>query len=163
MVCTEPLARCEVCFCQPSLANAALSALDAILADAGIGAVVCQLPWATAISIEPAFTLGALPRGTFCFLQLHATFAVLAQTAATRFAPLMRWEILLEQHDAAPDAQRLWHVLGCDRLPIDSFATQLLHKQIRDFCLALREQLSLEGSVNEELGPVLDPCQRHVA
>ena len=113
MVCAEPFARCEICFFQPSLANAALSGLDAILADAGIGAVVRQLPWAKAISIEPAFTLGALPRGTFCFLQLHAFFAILAQSAATQFAPLMRWKMLLELHDVASDAQRLWHVLGC--------------------------------------------------
>ena len=163
MVCAEPLARCETLFLQPSLASTTLSALDAILADASIGAVVCQLPWAKTISIEPTFTLGALPRGTFCFLQLHAIFAVLAQSAATLFAPLMRWKLLLELHHVAPDAQRLWHVLGSDRLPIDSLAAQLLHKQIRAFCLALREQLSLEGSVDEELGPVLDPCQRHVA
>ena len=41
MVCAEPLARCEILFFQPLLANATLSALDAILADARIGAVVC--------------------------------------------------------------------------------------------------------------------------
>ena len=66
-------------------------------------------------------------------------------------------------HGSASHAPRLRHVLGCDGLPIDVFATQLLHEQLWTLYLASCEQLSLEGSVDKELIPALNTRQRHVA
>ena len=74
----------------------------------------------------------------------------------------MRREVIFEMHSAASNAQRLRHVFGDDSLPIDIIATQLFQKQLRSLCFTLREQLSLEGPVDEEFASVLDTGERHV-
>ena len=74
----------------------------------------------------------------------------------------MQWELLLKLYAVAPDAPRLRHVFGWDGLPIDVIAAQVSGKQLWAVCLALREQLSLEGHKDQQLVPVFDTRQRHI-
>ena len=73
-----PFTWCEILLLKLLFAPDALSAFDAVLAHASIGAVVCQLSRSKTPCAHPSLTLGALPRGTFRLLQLDALFAVLA-------------------------------------------------------------------------------------
>ena len=146
-----------------ALTIATFAALNAVLADPSICASVRYLFWAEAFCTQPLRTFGAFPWRTFCLLQLDALFAVLTQAAASLFAPLMRRKMLLETHSVASHAPILRHVPFLDGLPIDFVTTQLLQKQFGAFCWALREQLTLEGSVDKKLRPVLDARQRHIA
>ena len=75
---SSPFAWCEVRLFKVLSTLATLSAFDAVFANASIGAEVRQLPWTKALIAQPAQTLGALPRGTCCLLQVDALFAIFA-------------------------------------------------------------------------------------
>ena len=121
MNCFEPRVRCEILFFQPLLASTALSALYAIDADSGIGAVVRELTSSEVFCAKPSLTLGALPRRAIGFLQLDTLLAIFAQT--TRLAPMMRWKMLLEFDVSATSALSFRHVFVLDSLPINILAT----------------------------------------
>ena len=101
---TEPRVQCEILFFQPLLASTALSALDAIDADSGIGAVVRKLTSSEVFCAKPTLTLGALPRCLIGFFPLDTLLAIFAKTAVSWFAPLVRWEILFELREVASSA-----------------------------------------------------------
>ena len=101
---SEPRVRCEILFLQPLLASTALSALDAVDADSSIGAVVRELTSSEVFCAKPSLTLGALPRCAIGFLHLDTLLAIFAKSAASWFAPLVRWKILLELGESATSA-----------------------------------------------------------
>ena len=140
----------------PTIAK--FAALDAVLVDLDICAPWRYLLWAEACCTQPSRTCCAFPWRTFCLLQLDPPFAILTQIAGSLFAPL-----LLETHRFASPAPILRHVPFLGGLPIDVVTTQLLHKQRWAFCWGLREQLTLEGSLNEKLSPVSSAHQRNIA
>ena len=75
---SSPFAWCEVRLFEVVSTLGTLSTFDAICANASIGAEVRQLSRTKALIAQPAQTLGALPRGTCCLLQVDALFAVFA-------------------------------------------------------------------------------------
>ena len=152
---TEPLARCEILFLQPLFASTTLSALYAVDADSSICAVVRELTSSEVFCAKPSLTLGALPRCAIGFLHLDTLLAIFAKTAASWFAPLVRWKMLLELCVSATSAARFRHVFVDDSLPIDILATQQFHKQLWTLCFVLSEHLSLKSSVDQELVPSL--------
>ena len=149
MGCVEPRVRCEILFFQPLLASTALSALDAVDADSGIGAVVRQLMCSEIFCAKPSLTLGALPRCAIGYVHFDTLLAIFAKRASTWFAPLVRWKLLLKLGIIATSATCFRHILFRDSLPINILPTQKLHKQFRTFYFTLGEHLPLERSINQ--------------
>ena len=101
---TEPFALCEILFLQPLLASTTLSAFDAVDADSSICAVVGELTSTEVFCAKPSLTLGALPRCVISFFHIDTVLAIFAKTAASWFAPLVRWKMLLELGELATSA-----------------------------------------------------------
>ena len=161
--CFPPLLVCEIFLSFALSALRAQPKLDAVLTDAGVSAVVCQLTKLETLSNFPIPTLNTFPWSS-CFLLLFDTKkTILADNAAALFIPLMWREMLLELDNAASVATTLGHVVLLNGCPINILSTQLPQKQLGAIELALCVEGQVKLSVKEELVSAFYASHRDIA
>ena len=108
----------------------------------------------------PQVTGHAFQRGPRIFFSLHTW---LAESTLVFTVPLRQSELVLEPHEVASKATTSRSVFLLDGSPIDILTAQSLQQQFWSFQGAAREEIAVEGAVDQDIFFALHPSKAHIA